>query len=177
VYRYPENEEKGPSASDPRVRRRNVITAVVVLLAVAVMAMIPATYRRFQQPEAFYATHAEAVSAQAVERGDIPRFIPATATEIHARNNRDTGQRFVRFDYQAAETPAITQGMQRQRTEAELERVLVPSPGWSKWWLITSRTLTGGQGEYLEVYSIPSGPDRGYLALDPRTLHGYYWSR
>jgi hypothetical protein len=171
VNLYPEDAEKGPDPYDPRVRRRNIITAFVVLAAVALFIAIPYTARRVQQPETFYATHAEAVGA----RAGVPRFVPATATEIHARSNR--GQRFVRFDVQPAAAPAITQGMQRLRTEAELERVPVPSPGWSKWWLITSRTLTGGQAEYLEVYQIPSGPDRGYLALDPRTRHGYYWSR
>lgn len=172
---YPEDAEKGPDPYDPRVRRRNIITAFIVLAAVALFIAIPYTLRRIQQPETLYATHAEATSAQAVERGDVPRFIPATATQIHTRSNR--GQRFVRFDFQPAEVPAITRGMQRLRTEAELERVPVPSPGWSKWWLITSRTLTGGQAEYLEVYQVPPGPDSGYLALDPRTRHGYYWSR
>lgn len=174
---YPQDKEKGPDPYDPRVRRRNIITAFVVLAAVLLFAAIPAGYRRFQQPVSIYPTHAQAVADQAVERGDVPRFVPASATQIHTRHNRDTGQRFVRFDYQAAEAPVIVRGMQRLRTEQELERVPVPSPGWSKWWLITSRTLTGGQGEYLEVYRIASGPDRGYLALDPRTLHGYYWSR
>lgn len=174
---YPEDAEKGPDPYDPRVRRRNVITVFIVLAAVALLAMIPATYRRFQQPEALYPTHAQAVQAQAVERGDVPRFVPATATQIHARHNRDTGQRFVRFDYQPAELPAITAGMQRVSGEQEMENVPVPSPGWSKWWLITRRTLTGGQGKYLEVYHIPAGPDRGYLAVDPRTRHGYFWSR
>ena len=177
MNRYPETAERGPDPFDPKVRRRNVITAFIVLALVLVAATIPATLRRFQQPATFYTTYAEAVTAQAVQRGDIPRFIPATATRIHARNNRGTGQRFVRFDFQKAETPAITRGMKRISSEAELERVPVPSPGWSKWWLISSRTLTGGQAEYLQIYQIPSGPDRGYLALDPRTLHGYYWSQ
>jgi hypothetical protein len=177
VNRYPDELEKGPDPYDPKMKRKNAITGLVVLAAVLLFAAVPATYRKFQQPVGIYATHAEAVADRAVERGDVPRFIPATATQIYARHNRDSGQRFVRFDYQPAELPGIVQGMQRLRTEQELERVPVPSPGWSKWWLITSRTLTGGQAEYLEVYHIPSGPDRGYLAVDPRTRHGYYWSR
>lgn len=168
---YPDNAERGPDPYDPRVRRRNIITAFIVLAVVSVFIAIPYTFRRLQQPETYHATHAEAVRAQT----SVPGFVPPTATRIHARDNR--GQRFVRFDFQPAEVPAITQGMQRLTTEAELERVTVPSPGWSKWWLISSRTLTGGQAEYLEVYQIPSGPDRGYLALDPRTRHGYFWSR
>lgn len=174
---YPETEEKGPDPFDPRVRRRNVITAVIVLALVLVFAMIPATLRRFQQPATFYPTYAEAVGAQAVQRGDVPRFLPPAATDIHARSNRGNGQRLVRFDFRKADVPALTRGMTRIRSEAELERVQVPSPGWSKWWLISSRTLTGGQAEYLEIYEVPAGPDRGYVVLDPRTLHGYYWSR
>jgi hypothetical protein len=177
VNEYPENAEKGPDPYDPRIRRKNIITAFVVMAGVALFALVPATMRRFQQPVSIYATHAEAVADRAVDRGDVPRFIPASATQIHARHNRDTGQRFVRFDYPPAELPAFVRGMQRLQGDKELERVPVPSPGWSKWWLITSRTLTGGQAEYLQVYRIPSGPDRGYLAVDPRTLHGYYWSR
>ncbi|HEX6038229.1 hypothetical protein [Longimicrobium sp.] len=174
---YPADAPKGPSAYDPKVRRRNVITAFLVLLFVLVLMAIPATYRKFQQREAVYDTHAAAVQAQAVENGDIPTFVPPTATEIHTRRNRQTDQRFVRFNFQPAEVPALTRGMRRVEGEEALKRVSVPSPGWSRWWLITSRTLTGGQGEYLEVYHIPSGPDRGYLALDPRTRHGYFWSR
>lgn len=173
---YPEHEEKGPDPYDRTIRRKNIITAVVVMALVLGFAMIPATYRRFQQPEALYPTHAEAVAGQAVQRGDVPAFIPATATQIHARHNRDTGQRFVRFDYKPAELPGIVRGM-RRIPPAELERVTVPTPGWSKWWLITSRTLSGGQAEYLEVYEIPAGADRGYLAVDPRTEHAYFWSR
>lgn len=166
----------GPDPYDPAVRRKNLKTMAVLILVLVGAALIPATYRRIQQPESLYATHAEAVRAQAVERGDVPRFVPETATQIHARNNRDSGQRFVRFDFQPAELPAITRGM-RQLPEQEVEKVLVPTPGWSDWWPITSRTLSGGQARYLTVYEIPSGPDRGYLAVDPRTRHAYFWSR
>jgi hypothetical protein len=169
---YPEG--RGPDPYDPAVRRRNLKTMALLVIAIAVLASIPATYRRFQQPEQFYATQAEA--RPAMEAGDVPAFVPATATEIHARHNRDSGQRFVRFTFADAELPAITRGM-RLLSPAEVEKVMVPTPGWSEWWPITSRTLTGGQGEYLKVYEIASGPDRGYLAVDPRTRHAYFWSR
>jgi hypothetical protein len=166
----------GPDPYDPVVRRKNVKTLAVVVVVLVGAALIPATYRRFQQPEAYYATQAEAVGARAVERGDVPRFIPPTATEIHARHNRDTGQRFVRFTFADADLPAITRGMRRMPRE-EVEKVSVPTPGWSEWWPITSRTLSGGQGEYLHVYEAPSPPDRGYLAVDPRSHYAYFWSR
>lgn len=166
----------GPDPYDPAVRRKNIKTLAIVAAAMAVLVAIPMTYRRFQQPETFYGTHAEAVTAQAVERGDVPRFVPAAATEIHARNNRESGQRFVRFSFADAEVPAITRGM-RLMPRAEVEKVLVPTPGWSEWFPITSRTLSGTQGGYLDVYEIPDGPDRGYLAVDKRTHYAYFWSR
>lgn len=166
----------GPDPYEPAVRRRNVRTLLIVVVVLIGAALIPITYRRVQQPEAFYQTHAEAVTAQAVERGDLPRFIPATATEIHARNNRDTGQRFARFSFADADLPAITAGM-RELPREEVEKVAVPTPGFTEWFPITSRTLSGTQGEYLKVYEIASGPDRGYLAVDPRTKYAYYWSR
>lgn len=163
----------GPSPYDPAVRRRNLKTLVILVVVLVGAALIPATYRRFQQPESYFATQPEA--AQAVERGDVPRFVPAAGTEIHARHNRDTGQRFVRFNYADADIPAITRGMRLLAAE-EKEKVTVPTPGWNDWWPITSRTLSGGQGEYLQVYVSPAQPDRGYLALDPRTHHAYFWS-
>jgi hypothetical protein len=172
--RYP--PPTGPDPYDPAVRRKNIKTMAIVAVVLAIMVAIPMTVRRFQQPETFYGTHAEAVTAQAVERGEVPRFIPATATEIHARNNRDSGQRFVRFTFADADLPAITRGMRLMPRE-EVEKVLVPTPGYTEWFPISSRTLSGTQGGYLHVYEIPDGPDRGYLAVDPRTRYAYFWSR
>ena len=81
-----------------------------------------------------------------------------------------------RFNYADADLPAITRGMRLMPRE-EVEKVLVPTPGYTQWFPITSRTLSGTQGGYLRVYEIPDGPDRGYLAVDPRTRFAYFWSR
>ncbi|WP_420129371.1 hypothetical protein [Longimicrobium sp.] len=166
----------GPDPYDPAVRRKNIKTLAVVAVVLAILIAIPVAFRRVQQPETYFNTHAEAVTAQAVERGDVPRFVPATATEIHSRNNRESGQRFVRFTFVDADVPAMTRGM-RRLPHAEVEKVLVPAPGWVEWFPISSRTLSGTQGGYLHVYEVPAGPDRGYLAVDPRTHYAYFWSR
>ncbi|HEX2206873.1 MAG TPA: hypothetical protein VHG93_04270 [Longimicrobium sp.] len=166
----------GPDPYDPAVRRKNIRTLLIVAVVLIGAAMIPLAVRKVQQPEAYYTTHAQAVTARAIEHGDVPGFVPPTATEIHARNNRDSGQRFVRFTFDPATLPAITQGM-RRLPQAEVEKVMVPSPGFTEWFPITSRTMSGTQAEYLQVYEIASGPDRGYLAVDPRTRYAYYWSR
>jgi hypothetical protein len=167
----------GPDPYDPAVRRKNVRTLLIVAAVLIGAGFIPATLKRFQQPEERFEVYQEAADAKAVERGLLPRFVPATATEIHTRHNRDTDQRFVRFTYaDSAALKAFTAGM-RQLPQAEVERVLVPTPGWSRWWPITSRTLSGSQGERLLVWEIATGPDRGYLAADPRTHHAFFWSR
>jgi hypothetical protein len=166
----------GPDPYDPAVRRKNVRTLLIVAVLLIGAGFIPATLRRVQQPEERFEVYQEAADAKAVERGLLPRFVPATATEIHTRHNRDTNQRFVRFTYPPAELGAFTTGM-RALPQEEVERVMVPTPGWSRWWPITSRTLSGSQGERLRVWEIASGPDRGYLAADPRTNHAFFWSR
>jgi hypothetical protein len=167
----------GPDPYDPAVRRKNVRTLIIVSVLLIGAGFIPATVRRFQQPEERYEAYQQAADAKAVERGQLPRFVPATATEIHTRHNRDTDQRFVRFTYASEnELSAFTTGMRRV-PQGEVERLLVPTPGWTRWWPITSRTLSGSQGERLLIWEIASGPDRGYLAADPRTSTAFFWSR
>ena len=166
----------GPDPYDPATRRKNVKTLLIVLAVLVGAALIPLTYRRIQQPESYFSTRQEAVEARMDRSGSLPGFVPAAATDIHIRHNRDSDQRFVRFTLTADEAAALTAGMRRLERE-EVERVSVPTPGWSNWWPITSRTLSGTQGEHLQVYEIVAGPDEGYLAVDPRTRRVYFWSR
>ena len=169
------DDRKGPDPYDPAVRRRNVRTLLLVAALVATVALLPATCRRQASPDAAYPTQPDAARAGAVERGAVPGFVPAGATDIHLRHNPETGRRFVRFDYDPAWVPAMTAGM-RPVPEAEKERLQVPGAGWASWFPVSTRTFSGRQGEYLAVYEIPAGPDRGWLALDARTRHAYYWS-
>jgi len=159
----------------PAMRRKNLLTLAVVATALLGAALIPATWRKVQQPSAFFATYVEAQDARAFEERGLPRLVPPSATDIYVRDNRDANQRFARFTYSAAEAPSLTRGMRRVPQD-QVDNVMVPTPGWSRWWPITSRTLSGSQGERLEVYEV-AGADRGYLALDPRTQQAYFWSR
>lgn len=168
------DHEKGPDPYDPPVRRRNVRTLLAVAAVVALAAILPGTCRRHLQPDLRYDTHAQAVQAGAVERGAIPGFVPPEARDIHLREHRD-GARFIRFDYDPARAAALTAGM-RAVPEGEKEGVSVPRAGWARWFPINDRTLSGGQSGYLQLFEVAAGPDRGWLALDPRTGHAYYWS-
>ena len=166
----------GPDPYDPAVRRKNVKTLLIVLAVLVGAALIPLTYRRVQQPESYFSTRQEALEARMDRSRSLPGFVPAAATDIHIRHNRDTDQRFVRVTLSGPEAAGLTAGMRRLERQ-EVERVTVPTPGWSTWWPITSRTLSGTQGDHLEVYEIVAGPDQGWLAVDPRTRHLYFWSR
>jgi hypothetical protein len=168
------DHEKGPDPYDPPVRRRNVRTLLAVAAVLALAAVLPGTSRRQLQPDLRYDTHAAAVEAGTVSRGALPGFVPAGARNIHLREHRG-GERFVRFDYDTARAAELTAGMRRVDDD-EKEGVQVPRSGWARWFPINDRTLSGGQGGYLELYEVVAGPDRGWLALDRRTAHAYYWS-
>ena len=159
----------------PAMRRKNLLTLAIVAAVLVGAALIPATLRRVQQPSAFFATYVEAQDANAFEERGLPRLVPASATDIYVRDNRDANQRFARFTYPANEAEVLTRGMRRVPQD-RVDRIMVPTPGWSRWWPITPRTLSGSQGERMEVYEV-EGADRGYLALDPRTNRAYFWSR
>jgi hypothetical protein len=168
-------DEMGPDPYDPAVRRRNVRTFVAVAIALIAVALLPGTVRRVAEPTTVYPTQAEAVEAGAVEAGVVPAFVPPGATRIHTRRNPRTGRHFVRFDYDPARTEELTAGM-RPVPEEEKEAVPVPPSGWLRWFPISERTLAGGQAPHLQVFEVPAGRDAGWLALDPRTGHAYYWS-
>jgi hypothetical protein len=160
---------------DPTIRRRNVRLFFILLAAIVGVALVPAVYRTVQQPTVRYDTMEEARAGGAVEDGTLPGFLPPEATDIRARHHRTAGWRIVRFGYPPDAAERFTRGMRRLEQD-EVERVTVPTVGWVPWWLISSRTLQGRQGEFLNVYEVPP-PDAGYLAVDPRTRTGYHWTR
>ncbi|MBB4638888.1 hypothetical protein [Longimicrobium terrae] len=165
-----------PDPYDPVQRRKNIRTLILVTLALIGFAFIPASLRRMEAPEENFGSFQEAQEARATDRGLLPSFVPANATEIYTRFNRDRDQRFVRFTYTDDALSTLTDGMRPVSAERQ-KSLTVPSPGWSKWWPLSSRTFSGGQGEYLKVWEITTGPDRGFLAIDPRTKHAYFWNR
>lgn len=150
-------------------RRRNVVTFVLAGLAILVIALIPAVCSRVQRPYEQYATVAD---ARTRSPAPLPRQVPASATQIHERHEAGGERRWLRFTFDPRDVPAMTAGM-RLVPQAELERVQVRNPGWSKWWLVSSRTLTGGQGKRIQVYEAPDA----YLVVDQRTTTAYYWTR
>ncbi|HEX8670296.1 MAG TPA: hypothetical protein VF710_00325 [Longimicrobium sp.] len=154
-------------------RRRNhlpITLAVVVVLAC--IAVLPWACRDRIEPDRRYPTAAAARSAP--DAGEwVPAFLPPTATDIYERHG--VGRRFVRFSADSATLAAMSATMPRIDT-AEVKRIPLPTPGWSEWWPISPRTLQSGQGKQIRVHRVDDPRDRGYVAIDPRTLHAFYWS-
>jgi hypothetical protein len=169
VHASPDSE-KGPDPYEPATRRRNVRTLLAVGALVALAAVLPGTCRRITSPDVTFATATEARGTAA-----LPSFVPPSATDIHLRHDRRTGRRIARFDYDPDAEAALVAGM-RPVPDPAAEAIPAPASGWAGWFPINSRTLSGRQGEYLRVFEIITGPDRGWLALDPRTRHAYYWT-
>lgn len=149
-------------------RRRNVVTFVLAGAIIVAVALVPGQCSQMARPYHHYATAAEARSGTAA----LPAQLPASATDIHVRYDKATGARWLRFTYDPRDLPAMTAGM-RPVPPAERERIEVPNPGFSGWWLVSSRTLRGGQGEQVLVFEAPGA----YMVADPRTRTGYVWTR
>jgi len=144
----------------------------MALAAILVVAFIPAVCRSVVEPDRRYATATEA--RRSADAGEwVPGFLPASARDIRERHGE--GRRFVAFLMDSADVPGMTAGLQRLDSLA-VKQVPVPTPGWSTWWPISPRTLQGGQAKQLFVFRVPGPRDRGYLAVDPRTYHAFYWA-
>ncbi|HYW07035.1 MAG TPA: hypothetical protein VE913_08775 [Longimicrobium sp.] len=161
--------------AQPHAERRprsNTSVALMALAAILFVAFIPAMCRSVVEPDRRYPTAAAArASADAGEW--VPSFLPASARGIHERHGE--GRRFLAFVMDSAEVGTMTAGLQRLDSVA-VKEVPVPTPGWSSWWPISPRTLQGGQAKQLSVFRVNDPRDRGYLAVDPRTFHAFYWA-
>ncbi|HEX8453236.1 MAG TPA: hypothetical protein VF647_14130 [Longimicrobium sp.] len=157
--------------AQPR-RRNHLPITIAVVVVLACIATLPWACRDRIEPDRRYPTAAAARSAD--DAGEwVPSFLPPSATDIHERHG--VGRRFVRFSADSATLAAMSATMPRIDT-AEVKRIPLPTPGWSEWWPISPRTLQSGQGKQIRVHRVDDPRDRGYVAIDPRTLHAFYWS-
>ena len=162
-----------PTETPPQERRRRARVLLMALFAALALAFFPAWCMRYEVPESYHATYAEAPR----ESGIFPALMPPSAREIRARHDPDGGARWVRFVYAPADLPAMTRGA-RRLPEAEVKALAdrMRPPPYTRWWQINPGTLRGSQGRRLEVYEIEQGPDRGWLAVDARTESAFFWS-
>ena len=79
--------------------------------------------------EAFYSTAVEARTANAVDRGWIPGWLPKSAHAIHEVHNIDTTQSMLAFSFDAADVPNLSTSCKQVQSEA-----LRPVPFKVAWW-------------------------------------------
>lgn len=155
-----------------RVRKRRNIALLLVLGAAAlIVGLIPGMCASGNQPEVYAPTMSQ-VPANAAVR--LPAWVPATAREVHARTDRSSGGRWVRFAFNPADTERMTAGM-RPLTAPETQALVPTGPGFSPWWTLNERTMMGSQGKKLRGWEV-GAPDAGYLVVDPRTSSAFFWT-
>lgn len=161
--------------SSPSPRKKNAAVVAGIICALVALALIPALCARYERPQAYADTYPQAREAGIVEMVERvrPGLLPPTAREIHHLRDERSGATWARFLFDPADTPRLTAGM-RRLPPAEVEALEVPSPGASvQWWLLSSRTLRGGQGRQVQVYEAPEG----HLVIDPRSSTAYFWTK
>jgi hypothetical protein len=162
-----------PEPSPEALRKRRNLLLFLALVALVLGVGLCTTVRaRSVQPEAFYATAAE---ARVRPDGFVPTLLPPSATGVHVRRDRGSGRVWARFSFAPADLERMTTGLRRLSLE-EARALEITGPAFTPWWTINPRTLLGSQGRRLRVYEV-AGDDAGWLAVDPRSNLAFYWSR
>lgn len=121
-----------------------------------------------------YATHAEARQAGAVERGWMPRGLPAGAFELREAHDPDTNRRWGLFSFQPGDTDALRALL---GAPVRLGGQKCDPPRRIEWWPVLLRgrlddaqlAATGLQGYRL-------APEGLAFAVNWSQRRAYYWS-
>lgn len=152
-------------------RRRNYVLLAVLSLLTLGVGLYPTVCTYIEQPQSFYQSYREVPQRP----GDsFPALMPPSATEIHERHDRDGSAAWVRFTFHPRDLQRMTAGL-RRLTPEEAQALSIVGPSFSPWWTINRNTMNKRMGKALQVYEVPA-PDRGYLAIDPRTNYAFYWT-
>ena len=122
-----------------------------------------------------YATLAEAQAAGAVDRGWLPRGLPAGTTELRIAHDLDANRRWGLFNFPQAESAAL-----RALVAAELsfDGLTCSPPGRIEWWPVLLRERLDGErikATGLQGYAAKEGDL--ILAVNWAQGRAYYWSR
>jgi hypothetical protein len=122
-----------------------------------------------------YATLAEAQAAGAVDRGWLPRGLPAGSRELRLAHDLDSSRRWGLFDFPAAEGDALKRLI---GAEISFDGLTCNPPRRIEWWPVLLR-------ERLDGERIAATGLRGYAAREGDLIvavnwaqgRAYYWSR
>jgi hypothetical protein len=155
----------------PAERRRNRAILWMIGGMVLIGVALPPLWAREQQPRSAFATYADARRAGAMDRGLMPRRLPASATEIYEKHFTGAGHHWVRFRFGSQDSAALVAGL-TPLTPEQVKRLDIPSPGWATWWLLDQGVTTSSQGKRVVFYRA----EDGWLMVDPRTRTAYFWT-
>ena len=122
-----------------------------------------------------YATAAEARAAGAVERGWLPRLVPAGAHDIRtAHDEAGSGRRWGLFSFAPTDERALRDAL---GPEVSFEGVGADAPPRIEWWPVLLRgTLDAGRvaATGLKGYRVPG--DELVTAVNWNQRRAYYWT-
>ena len=122
-----------------------------------------------------YATLAEAQAAGAVDRGWLPRGLPAGTNELRIAHDLDSNRRWGLFNFPQAEGAALRALV---ATELSFDGLTCSPPGRIEWWPVLLRERLDGErikATGLQGYAAKEGDL--ILAVNWAQGRAYYWSR
>jgi len=143
---------------------------VVVLIAATVACRDPDQLYRH------YATYGEAVAAEEVQRGWLPAWVPASATDVHIQGNIDTNESWLRFDVPRISADSLRRGL--KPLSAGDVQVRKPS-GSRAWWFegLIEQQPANDAALYADIYRGDGNivPRSVVIAFDRTSGRVYAW--
>lgn len=150
-------------------RSRRAVWSVVLLL------MLAAGCRDLEVVTESYATLAEATAAGAVERGWLPRGLPAGTRDIREAHDLDSPRRWGLFNFPPAEADALRALI---GSEMSLEGVICDPPRRIEWWPVLLRgPLEDEQVRATGLRAYPAREGDVIFAVNWRQGRAYYWTK
>ena len=136
----------------------------LVLLALGVVGCWPG-----ERPEVSYANMPEAVSHGVVDRGWIPEWIPASATNIHEIHDLDTNESMLAFQLPATASWSLPPHCQ------PVSYSNIGPPRFSRSWWPTPEEQESSYNFHRCAGDDPSTPKLQWVARHKSGNQGLYW--
>ena len=126
-----------------------------------------------------YETTSSAIAAGEKERGWLPRWIPASATDIHIQGDQDTNQVWVRLNLPEAELKGLKNQMERlPEVEVEKARWVWPRNS-ADWWFegLIQHQPSNNSALHADIFTgkPPAFEKTTYVAFDRVSNRVYAW--
>lgn len=121
-----------------------------------------------QRSVSFYNSFASAQSEGATDTGRIPKWVPASATNLNEVHSVDTVQSLLSFTFDPADLAAMTNACD------PLDGYDIQYPALeAEWWPPELRDMAGARAKGYSLYDCFN--DMGYLAVEEAANRAYFW--